>query len=217
MGGRPRKAFNEAQEETGAIIAQVSLPASIGASIGLKSRQIQNYLSLFRSLDGSVADRIERMNLNLSYGDLDRLAKQEPKAQAELIDRMLIPLDHPDPAILARRITSIAAGLKNDLQKRDDQKWLNQFRSAYGRMSLTEKKGALELLGGDLPAGFSLTTPDDRERFEAVSSALKGTLQLLLDLLNGGEEVSDDRLQDAAQDSLRGSSVGERPRLEPSR
>lgn len=199
LGGRPTKALKEAELETCALSAQVSLSGAVGRSIGLEKRQIQKYLTIYRILAPAVAEKLERFRLDLPLAQLMLLAKQLPAKQLEIVDRLLIPLDHPDPAMLARRVKTVAAALPSRPKSAGD-KALSAFIGNFARMSLAEKKGALETLARSMPAGFKIVTPDEMEQIAEVRAALATAFRVAVEQIDG-EEVDIDALQDVAQDT----------------
>lgn len=198
IGGRPAKYLTELKKELATDLSQVSLPAAIGASVGLKPRDVQRALLMYRLVDPEVARKLQVWGKTLPAAQLMLLGKQPPKVQAAIVERLLIPVDHNDPEIASRRITTVSAGLKTALQKDDRQKTSNQFKSAFARMSLAEKKGALASLA--LPAGFALLGRTDQGELAAIRLALDAAFTLCMSLLDGGGDFDDDQIKDIAQD-----------------
>lgn len=199
LGGRPTKALKEAEKETCVIETQVSLSDAVGRSLGIEKRQIQRYLTIYRILAPSVAEKLERFSVDLPAAQLMLLAKQTPEKQAEIIDRLLIPVDHPDEAVLARRVKTVAAAIPSKPKAADD-KALSAFIGAFSRMRLSEKKGALAHFAKLLPAGYHLVTPDEASGIKEVRAALADAFRLAADQIDQ-EDVDIDRLQDVAQDT----------------
>lgn len=199
LGGRPAKGLRDAEKETCDIVTQVSLSGAVGKSLGLERRQIQRYLTLYRILSPDVMEKLERFRIDLPASQLMMLAKQTPAMQAEVVERLLIPADHPDEAARARRVKTVAAALVKKVPTTDD-KLYSAFGGSFGRMTPSQKKGALINLRKQLPAGFALITPDDDDTLTVIKDALGSAFKLLTDLIDGSNIADDDRLQDIAQD-----------------
>lgn len=200
LGGRPRKTFKEAEKETSAISAEVSLSGAVGQSIGLHERQIRNYLSLYRALSPAAADKLERFNLDLPAAQLTLLAKQTEEMQVEIVERLLIPVDHPDEKERAKRIKTVSAAItatRRPSKVENDSKQLSIMLAAFTRMSVVERKSALHHLKDHLPAKHRFLGPDDHEDMADITSALLAAHRLMVNLINGAP-VEDDELKNAA-------------------
>lgn len=202
LGGRPRKSFAEAEKETSALSAEVSLSGAVGRSIGLQERQIRKYLSLYRALSPAAAEKLERFRVDLPAAQMMLLAKQAEDVQLEIVNRLIVPADHPDKAEQAKRAKTVSAALaaiqKRPVKADDDSKRLSAFIGAFSRMGVAEKKGALHQLASHLPAKYRIHGPDDHEDMADITSALLAAHGLLVKLIHGDEPVDDDDLKDVA-------------------
>lgn len=122
--------------------------------LGLSRRTVYNDLLIVRRLAPSVIDQLRDADHEIlnNAAQLRALAKLEPTEQASVAKK------------LAGGAKSIAdARGASSGPKAAGDKNLSAFLGAFGRMSVTEKKGALALLAKQLPAGWALTGPEGGE------------------------------------------------------
>jgi hypothetical protein len=129
----------------------------IGAEIGFSKRTIQRDLFLYRGLQPSVIEllREKRHPVLKNAAQLRVLAKLEPSEQAFAARQLANGLAKTVNEAIRRSRGS------NSVARSAEDKRLATFIDTFGRMSLTEKRGALAQLAGMLPAPFKLV----EERF----------------------------------------------------
>lgn len=183
------------------------LSAEIGDRLNLSHRTIERDLLLYRRIPATLIARLREVDHSAlrSSGQLLALAKLDEDQQVAAIDRLLweeTGSERRKPMTLQE---AIAAGLdKNKGAKAPGDKHLSAFVGSFGRMSLGEKKGALNTLQGMLPAGYKLTYGEQmavtargfsaqhekyREDALAAIDAARGALLALLEDADGASPV----------------------------
>ncbi len=151
VAARWQKALqNEADDTTATIAVVYGWTSDIAGRIGLSARTIRDDLLLHRRLPAAGVEQLREVAhpiLN-NAAQLRALAKMDESEQRKVIRR------------LADGARTIADARDAKSAQPADAKRLSAFIGAFGRMSLSEKKGALAQLAGMLPAGWSLQGPE---------------------------------------------------------
>lgn len=124
---------------------------ALAEELGFSAETIKRDLYLARRLAPSVIEELREADHDIlnNAAQLRALAKLEPTEQAIVAKKLAS----------GAKSVSDARGTGNGPKAADDKN-LSAFLGAFGRMSVTEKKGALALLAKQLPAGWSLTGPE---------------------------------------------------------
>lgn len=151
VNARWQKSLQDEADDTTATIAVVyGWNDAIADSVGLASRTVRDALLLHRRIPAAGVAELRAVAhpiLN-NAAQLRALAKMDEGQQRKVIRR------------LADGAKTIAEAQDAKAATPADAKRLSAFIGAFGRMSLSEKKGALAQLAGMLPAGWSLTGPE---------------------------------------------------------
>lgn len=129
----------------------------VGAELGFSGRTLRRDLYVYRRLAPSMIDRLraERHPVVRNATQLRALAKLEPPVQRDVVDTLIgangwEPAKTVAEAVRRTQPAATKATVPGD-------KRLSTFLGAFSRMTLAEKKGALEALQSQLPAGTTLT------------------------------------------------------------
>lgn len=162
IAARWQKAVKAEAADTTATLAVVyDFTDTVASDLGFSGRTVERNLMLYRRLSPSVIERLREARhpsfTNATH--LASLAKLDEKAQANVVELLLVPgasLNYRQPTTLADAI-SHPLGPKPAAAKPDaETKRLSAFVGTFQRMSLAEKKGALEHLRDLLPSGMQL-------------------------------------------------------------
>ncbi len=178
---------------------------SVADQIGLSKRTVERDIMLHARLSPAVIAMLReaRPDIARNAKQLRDLAKYDHKWQRDIVHT----LQHGNLQLGGRQPKSVseaAACLTPNKKPVPDAeaKRLSAFLGAYGRMSLSEKKGALDQLSGQLPAGFRLQgekSVDEtimRTRMLDAIGSLETAFKVLVQLVDG-EPVDDEQLHDA--------------------
>lgn len=167
----------------------------VAAQIGLKKRTIEYDLMLYRRLPPSLVEqlRVARHPILSNASQLRTLAKLDSAAKQGRAVDMLVSGE-------ARAIGDAVKVIENRPAPDRDAKLLSAFLGAFQRMTLTEKKGALEQLRAQLPAGTDLSNVERfspshvRYREEALSAI--DDARELIDGIDDDDLLPFDRMAD---------------------
>lgn len=156
---RWQKAVQQEGDDTTARLATAyGFADDVGDAIGLSARTVRNDMLLYRRLSPIAVDALRSVRHAIldNASQLAALAKQDPKAQQEIVAALLGTakrfVDRP-----AKSVSEALSRIADKKAAPAEEKRLNAFIGTYSRMSLAEKKGALAALAEMLPAGWSLT------------------------------------------------------------
>ncbi|MCC7097308.1 MAG: ParB N-terminal domain-containing protein [Thermomonas sp.] len=151
VNARWQKALqNEAVDTNDTMTFVYGWSEQVADELGFSKRTIERDLLLHRRLPAMGVAQLREVAhpiLN-NAAQLRALAKLDDGTQRKVIRR------------LADGARTIAEAIDAKTAQPADAKRLSAFIGAFGRMSLSEKKGALAQLAGMLPAGWSLTGPE---------------------------------------------------------
>lgn len=127
----------------------------VAEQIGFTKRTVERDLMLYRRLAPSLVERLRvvRHPILSNATQLRTLAKLDDAQQVRAVDLLL--------AGAAKAIGDAVKIVTNKPAPDRDAKLLSAFIGNFKRMSLAERKGALETLRPLLPAGFNLSTPGE--------------------------------------------------------
>lgn len=147
----------EAEDASATIAVAYALSDQLVDAIGLSARTIRDDLMLYRRLPASLIERLRAADHPmLSHaGQLKALAKLEPEVQAPVVAALLGEGRNAECRTVAEAIRVAAPGSVKAPPAAEDKR-LSAFIGAFSRMSLAERKGALEHLRDLLPAGYSI-------------------------------------------------------------
>jgi len=185
---------DEADDATATIAVAYGWSESVGEQLGLSVRTVRNDLLLYRRLAPSLIAKLRafRHPAAANATQLRALAKLEADEQARVVDAMMV-----SPP---RSVGDAIATVRGSNRAIDPEaKRLSAFIGAFGRMGLTEKKGALQQL--PLPAGFQLvegerpkaTFSPEHERYRDEALAAIDDAREFFDGLDEDEIVSGER------------------------
>ncbi|WP_337846212.1 ParB N-terminal domain-containing protein [Sphingomonas sp.] len=181
----------------------------IGEQLGLSGRTLRNDLLIYRGLAPSLVQRLRdvRHSVLTNASQLRALAKLHAADQERAV--AILIGEQGDPAKSVSEALGRMRGA-NRLPTNPSDKRHSAFIGSFSRMSLPEKKGALQELAPLMPAGFKLidpsqptsaTTAADDTALKALREHAKGALDAAFDLLNRlsgeGEAVEDEDIWDA--------------------
>jgi ParB-like chromosome segregation protein Spo0J len=145
---------NEANDANVTMTVVYGWADEIGEQLGLSRSSIERDLLLYRRLPAGLIERLRtaRHAVASNATQLRALAKLDEREQREVVGLLLAG---------ARSVGEARATLSQKPKAAPEDKRLSAFIGAFHRMSLAEKKGALEALRPLLPAGFNLTSPGE--------------------------------------------------------
>ena len=162
INARWQKALKDEASDTTATIAIVyGWTDEIAEKVGLAARTVRDDLLLHRRISPSIIDALRRADhpvLN-NAAQLRTLAKLEEAGQQHVLGLLL----HKNGLVLGApfdKVTDALAASSSKPKPTAEDKRLNAFISAFGRMTVAEKKGALAELAHLLPAGWTLSGPE---------------------------------------------------------
>ncbi|MGQ3101052.1 MAG: ParB/RepB/Spo0J family partition protein [Sphingopyxis solisilvae] len=169
--------------------------------LGYSRSKVERDLFLVRRIPASVIDALRRADHPVlrNAGQLRALAKLDDSAQRKVLGLLL----HHDMQIAGAPFSSVSAAIAamNDKQAPSpDAKRLSAFISSFGRMGLTEKKGALDHLARMLPAGFDIVAGGvpTIETAKQLRDALSVSFEIIARLAAAdGDPVDDDEIERA--------------------
>lgn len=176
----------------------------VAEDAGFSRRTVYNDLTLHTRLSPAAIEKLRKVRPDIARNakQLRDLAKYDHEWQRDIVHT----LQHGNQQLGGRRPKSIAEAAaclspnKKPVQDAETKR-LSAFLGAFGRMSLAEKKGALEHLSGQAPSGFRVgkVSVDEKVmqvRMEDARGALQTAFKVLVQLVDG-EPVDDEQLQDA--------------------
>lgn len=158
---------------------------ALAEHLGFSPATIKRDLLLVRRLAPSVIEALRKADhpILTNAAQLRALAQLDGFEQANATQRLL------DGA------KTVAEAKGEAAQAKPDEKRLNSFLGAFGRMGVTEKKGALEQLVPMLPAGWSLSDKDAPSSPAQMKAALQTAFHVIINL-QAGEGVDDEELEE---------------------
>lgn len=141
----------EANEAEDTISTVYGWTDEVAADLGLSSRTLRRDLLVYRGVSQTIINRLRdaRHALATNATQLRALAKLDPAAQGQIVDRLL--------AGEAKSVSDAFARSKGSNRAADPgAKRLSAFIGSFQRMALAERKAALAELSDLLPAGFRL-------------------------------------------------------------
>jgi len=175
----------------------------VAEETGLSRRTVYNDLLLHSRISPSEIERLRKRRHPVATNakQLRALAKLEPVDQSKVVSLLLhSDMKQGGPAKSVGEAWSRVQG-KTKPTPDAEAKRLSAFVGAFGRMSLAEKKGALQQLSGQLPAGIRLVTAGSSEAImrtrmlDAIGSL--ETASKVLGALVDDEPVEPEHLHDA--------------------
>jgi hypothetical protein len=190
-----KQAVNAEADETLETISNVyGWTEEIGAQLGFTGRTVRNDLMLYRRLAPSIVQALReaRHPVAGNASQLRALAKLEEGKQR----RVALRLTHHD----ARTVAEAIAQLEGGKPKPDaETKRLSAFVGAWQRMSVAERRGALEHLGQKVTPAW----PADHVRYREEALEIIATLRELVDGIIEDEIVPGERGADLERAAAR--------------
>jgi hypothetical protein len=193
---RWQKVVKNEADDTSAIVADVyGWTDEIAETAGFSRRTIEYDLMLHRRLAPRTVELLRKHNhpLLTNASQLRQLARLDEAEQTGVAEYLCWPgkaLGGAQPKSVAD-----ALALQRNAPKQTrspEEKRLSAFIGSFARMSLAEKKGALDQLGGMTPKGSGIGgLPEQAE------AALREAYLVLGLLLDGAAQVTDATLQSA--------------------
>jgi hypothetical protein len=142
----------QAEDATANIAIVYGWTDEVAAKVGLSARTVRDDMMLIRLLPAGIVDRLRTANHPIlrNASQLRALAKQHRSKRDQIVD-LMCPAGEPSVP-LANALSAIDP---KPTRSAEDKR-LSTFIDTFGRMSLSEKKGALAILAKLLPAGFQL-------------------------------------------------------------
>ncbi len=152
---------DEAADATATIAVVYGFNDQVADELGLSKRTIEGDLMLYRRLPPSLIERLRSANHPVvkNASQLRAISKLDPKVQADVLNALVGDGGWEPAGTVAEALKRTQPG-KAGVSKSPDQRRLNTFVDTFSRMSAAEKKGALAVLRGLLPPGFSIVEGD---------------------------------------------------------
>lgn len=178
----------------------------IAEKVGLSRRTVERDVLLHTRLVPSEIARLRKRGhpVATNAAQLRSLAKLDAVDQSKVVSLLL----HADMKLgqPAKTVGEAWSRIQGKVKTTPDAetKRLSAFLGAFSRMSLTEKKGALEHLSGQLPVGFRLLTRESLEHVMRVRlldsiGAFESAFKVLVNLVDG-DPVEDEQLRDVCSE-----------------
>jgi ParB-like chromosome segregation protein Spo0J len=186
---RWQKTLKDAAGDASATIAGAyGIDAQLGDQLGLSERTVRNDLLIYRRIPASLIQQLRdaRHPVASNATQLRALAKLDAREQRDIVVLLIQ---------FAKSVGEARATLSQKPKPAAEDKRLSAFIGAFHRMSLTEKKGALAHLSGQLPAGFRIAENDPSA--EPSKAQLRSALSQAFDVIAKlfmGEPVEDDQI-----------------------
>jgi ParB family chromosome partitioning protein len=145
---RWKKELRRAAGDASAIVADAyGFTVEIADRVGLSKRTIENDLMVARRLNPTVQIKLRGHAAAGNATQLRALARLEEADQSAVVDHLLAG---------ARSVSEALARIANRQPVSAEDRRLSTFIGAFSRMTLSQKRGALEALAGLLPSPFKL-------------------------------------------------------------
>lgn len=189
------KIGDEAEDANATIALAYGWADEAAEKAGVSRRTIYNRLELIRRIPASIAEALRRADHPVFHNaaQLKALAGLEPAEQRKALGLLL----HADAVIKGApfdKVTDAIGAIRGRSAPAPDAKRLSAFIGTFGRMPVTEKKGALAQLGPMLPKGWSLVEGDVKPALPVVPVETLETIDLVRELLDG--LIEDEKLDD---------------------
>lgn len=184
----------EAGDATATIAIAYGWSAEVADQIGLSPRTVRDDLMLYRRLAPSLVEmlRAARHPILSNGTQLRTLAKLDDAQQRRAVD-LLVSGE-------AKAIGDAVKVVTNKPAPDRDAKLLSAFLGAFERMTLTQRKGALETLRPLLPAGTDLSNIERsnpaQERYRDEALCAIDTTRELIDGIDEDDLLPFDRMAD---------------------